>query len=574
MQKFIAVSFASLAFLATGSASALSYGNACVNVTRDLSMGSRGAEVTSLQRFLVSRDYPGSGSWMVTGKFGRATQAAVRNFQTEQHLSISGWVDSETRMAIDRVSCGGGGDWNMGSTQTNYGYSNPFSNAQPTIFGNQYPQPYLNNSYTPYNNGFTPFNNYSYGQSPVITSFSSNSGNAGTSITINGSGFDVANNVVYFGTQAVYAYTNNGSSLIVNVPTNISGVVHVYVQNARGTSNNLPFTINTNYNNTNNYGNDYGCNSSYGYGSCCGFGSVCPLTASYLNPTSGGVGTSVTVIGTGFSTTGNTVHFGVGVITGLTSPDGRSVSFTVPTQLSGYGSQLVTLGQYPISVTNSSGATSNTLTYTVTTLGSAGSPVISGVSGPTTLSLNTNGVWTLSVNNQGSNYTTASVTWGDQVYGAYLAAPQQVFGNGTQTITFSHSYSQIGTFTATFSVTNQNGQTNTSSVTVNVTNNGQNGVVTLSTASPTSGHVGTQVVLIGSGFSTLDNTVHFGNGGTQHVPSANGNTIYFTIPYAVSPCDLMGYGCASPTTLVTAGQYPIYVTNSSGTSGTLYFNVQ
>ena len=569
MHKFIAVSVGSLVLLAASSVSAYSNGSGCVNITRDLSIGSRGAEVTSLQRFLVDRDYPGSGSWMVTGKFGRATEAAVRDFQIEQHLSVTGRVDSQTRMSVDRVSCGG--DFGIYSTQPNYAYSNPFSNTGPINVGNQYPQPYIN-----YNNSYNygnPFNNNF--QSPTITSLSTNSGNTGTSVTISGSGFEVSNNVVYFGSQAVYAYTNNGTSLVLNVPSNIAGTVQIYVQNSRGTSNNLPFTVTNNYyNNGYDYGNEHSCNSGSGYGSnCCGFGVPCPLSISYINPTSGGVGSSVTVNGTGFSTTGNTVHFGVGVITGLTSPDGRSVSFTVPTQLSGYGSQIVTLGQYPVSVTNSAGATSNTLNYTVTTLGASGSPVISNVSGPTTLSVNTSGVWTLTVNNQNSTYTTASVTWGDTVYGGYMTAAQQVYGSGPQTLTFSHIYSQTGTFTVTFTVTNQNGQSNTSSIAVNVTGNSQTNSVMLSSLSPSAGHVGTQVVLSGYGFSTLDNTVHFGNGGTLHLPSVNGNTIYFTIPYSTSACDLIGYGCASPTSLVSIGQYPIYVTSSSGTSGTLYFTV-
>ncbi|MDO8576419.1 MAG: hypothetical protein Q7R90_03830, partial [bacterium] len=77
-----------------------------------------------------------------------------------------------------------------------------------------------------------------------------------------------------------------------------------------------------------------------------------------------------------------------------------------------------------------------------------------------------------------------------------------------------------------------------------------------------------------TGFNALDNTVHFGIGGTQHVPSQNGTTIYYTIPYAVSPCDLAGSGCTAPTTLVVPNSYPLYVTNSQGTSQTLQFQVQ
>ena len=51
----------------------------CVILTTNLSFGSRGAEVTKLQQFLVSQNYPGGGSWMITGYFGQATTQAVRN---------------------------------------------------------------------------------------------------------------------------------------------------------------------------------------------------------------------------------------------------------------------------------------------------------------------------------------------------------------------------------------------------------------------------------------------------------------------------------------------------------------
>ena len=49
----------------------------CVTLNRDLTVGMRGSDVTSLQSFLVTQNYPGSGSWMVTGYFGAATAAAV-----------------------------------------------------------------------------------------------------------------------------------------------------------------------------------------------------------------------------------------------------------------------------------------------------------------------------------------------------------------------------------------------------------------------------------------------------------------------------------------------------------------
>jgi len=56
---------------------------------------------------------------------------------------------------------------------------------------------------------------------------------------------------------------------------------------------------------------------------------------------------------------------------------------------------------------------------------------------------------------------------------------------------------------------------------------------------PNLGPVGTQITIIGTGFSPAGNTVHFGNGGRPGVPStSNGARITYTIPNAVGPHDL------------------------------------
>jgi IPT/TIG domain len=58
-----------------------------------------------------------------------------------------------------------------------------------------------------------------------------------------------------------------------------------------------------------------------------------PSTAvdlSTISPSAGPVGTTVQVTGSGFSRTGNVVKFGVGYVSGLDSPDGRTLRFVVP----------------------------------------------------------------------------------------------------------------------------------------------------------------------------------------------------------------------------------------------------
>ncbi len=113
-----------------------------------------------------------------------------------------------------------------------------------------------------------------------------------------------------------------------------------------------------------------------------------PTTSSiYINslsPTSGLVGTEVTVTGSGFSATGNRVNFASGAITSISAAaNGATLAFSVPQSVGPYCApgkacpiyvMLVKPGTYSISVTNSTGLTSNTLPFTVT--GSSGNPLL------------------------------------------------------------------------------------------------------------------------------------------------------------------------------------------------------
>lgn len=485
MQKFITSSLIALSLFGAGIASAQTYypsygmtygssysASACITLTSDLSLGSRGAQVSALQRFLVSQNYPGGGAWMITGYYGQATAQAVRNFQQSRGLAPTGAVDFATRAAINAACFGGSGYLSSPSYAPN-----PFSYSSNT-YATTYPFNTFNNSGFPYA--------YQYG-APSITSMSQNTGVPGNSVTLYGTGFDAAGNIVYVGAQAVPGIPSSGTSLTFTVPGSYgysaNQSVELRVSNSRGTSNPMTFTLypyGSGFFPYNQYQNQSPCGAyPYSYGSCgCGlFGVGCPNTGvptiSFLSPNSGSVGASVTIFGSGFSSTGNSIRFGSGIIAGLNSSDGRAISFTVPAQLTGFGTQVVTLGTYNVSVTNASGAVSNALPFTVTSVVSA------------------------------------------------------------------------------------------------------SGALSLSSLSPTFGRVGTQVVITGGGFNALDNTVHFGVGGTLHVPSFNGGTtIYYTIPYAVSACDLIGASCAAPTSQVTPGSYSISVSNANGTSNTMSFQVQ
>src|SRR3989344_9033649 len=134
----------------------------CVTLNRDLTVGMRGSDVASLQSFLVAQYYPGSGSWMVTGYFGAATQAAVRNFQSQRGLVQTGIADSATRSAIGNCQSGQG---SVGGVVNNY--TNPFSSPFAQGYGgaqynNSFNYGYNNSGTNPYNYNYNYNTNYNY----------------------------------------------------------------------------------------------------------------------------------------------------------------------------------------------------------------------------------------------------------------------------------------------------------------------------------------------------------------------------------------------------------------------------
>ncbi|KKW08479.1 MAG: Peptidoglycan-binding domain 1 protein [Candidatus Kaiserbacteria bacterium GW2011_GWA2_49_19] len=536
--------------------------SACVALPQDMSQGSRGSDVTALQNFLLAQNYPGSGAWMVTGFFGSATRQAVLNFQSQKSLLATGIADGQTRVAIAASTCGG---------NNNSYVSTPSYNPVPIV------------------NVSTPSYAYPNSGNVAISSLSVSAGPIGTSVTIYGSGFDPAYNNVYFGNTPIPGnVASNGNSLTFTVPASFNsncsgygcylmnqfinpGVYPVYVTNTRGTSNSLMFSVTG--------GGTSSCPWYVNFGNCGNWNSGAYWNASInsLYPISGGVGTSVTVFGSGFSQRGNTVHFGPGVVTNITSADGTSLSFLVPAQLTGLGSQTMAVGTYNISVTNERGATSNVLPFTVTSVQqNAMPPAITSVNGPVRIAAGTQGAWTVTLDAYGSANVTTSVRWGDEgLYPSSAPVSQTLPPTGTQTLTFTHTYQKSGVYMAIFTASNGFGTDNTTTVTVTVTPNSAE-PLTLSNVVPAMGRVGTLVTLTGTGFTYSGNTVYFGSGGASNLASSNnGTTLYFTIPAYVSPCDVVqGNVCALYAQQVNPGTYPLYVRNAAGgQTGTIYFTV-
>ena len=100
----------------------------------------------------------------------------------------------------------------------------------------------------------------------------------------------------------------------------------------------------------------------------------------------------------------------------------------------------------------------STAKYSTTTgqkCSAGNNPVISGVSGPQTLNVNQTGTWTIKASNSTDGNLSYSVVWGDESYLSSSTTLNKSL-NTSQSATFTHSYSQAGTYTPTFTVTSEN----------------------------------------------------------------------------------------------------------------------
>ncbi len=289
-----------------------------------------------------------------------------------------------------------------------------------------------------------------------------------------------------------------------------------------------------------------GC--SYIGGSCqtCGTLSCIQVpTIISLQPTSGKVDSNVTITGSGFTATGNKIKFGDLGSEGnpsysLNSSDGKTLVFTVPS--SNYLScwtatpaclapaYLTQPGIYEVSVINANG-TSKSVNFTVTAPSSQ-SILLSAdqSSGPVPLTVN----FTATLYNLPSCGRDFSWDFGDgtgqglsDLCGGTVAIPP------SQTITQTHKYANPGTYAASVTVNH----TQSNIVTISVA---KPGFVVITSISPSSGPTGTQVTIIGSGFSlNVDNRVNIGSvagkGTITGLKSPDGVTLQFTMPSELIP---------------------------------------
>jgi PKD repeat protein len=92
-------------------------------------------------------------------------------------------------------------------------------------------------------------------------------------------------------------------------------------------------------------------------------------------------------------------------------------------------------------------------------------PVVTGITAPTTLDVDEEGIWSLKTVDPLDGSLTYSVDWGEP---PSLLRPLGLQANFEQTSTFSHAYSVAGIYTVTFTVENEEGLSTHASVTVKV----------------------------------------------------------------------------------------------------------
>jgi hypothetical protein len=214
-----------------------------------------------------------------------------------------------------------------------------------------------------------------------------------------------------------------------------------------------------------------------------------------------------------------------------------TVGGPTPVCPTGYTCTIVTVNCPP-------GYICSTSTPTIT---SNRSPVISGGTFPTSLTVGQRGTWTVNASDPQNGSLSYSVNWGDTSpcnLGATMCPASVASTAFTQSATFTHSYSKAGSYTATFEVKDAAGLTAQTSATVRVGN------VTPPTPVCPAGYICTppnQTTTCPSGYTCTNTTSNCPPSYTCYTQTQN-----VTTPTPVCPA---GYICTPPnqTTTCPAG---------------------
>ncbi len=399
---------------------------------------------------------------------------------------------------------------------------------------------------------------------PIISSFTPNTGSAGTVVTITGSNFTGSSSVAFNGTAATSFTVNSATQITATVGAGTTtGLISVTNGVGTGTSA-TTFVV-----------------------------PQAPVVTSF-SPTSGAVGSSVTITGTGFTGVTNVGFNGTAAVT-FTVNSATQITVTVPAG--------ATTG--PISVTNGLGTGTSSTNYTilaapandlctapslpVLTCGTSvtGTTLLSTNTGDPTASCNTTtiepasggvfyrftgtgGSVTMSTCNAGTNYDTklfvytgacgalACVTGNDDLTGTCAA-------NGTTTTSTVTFASTAGTSYLIF-VSGYNGAQGDFVLTTTCVSS----TPTITSFTPTSGPIGTVVTITGTNLTGLTG-VSFNGTAAATFAATNATTATATVPAGATTGTISltpPGGCARCATRFTVSSpAPPTITSFTPTSG-------
>ncbi len=335
---------------------------------------------------------------------------------------------------------------------------------------------------------------FTYGAAtPTLTGIAPTSGISSTSVTLTGTNLNGAT-AVNFGTTSVTPTSNSSTSVVAAAPAG-SGTVSVTVTTPGGTSNGESFTYTT---------------------------ATPALTG--INPTSGPVGTPVTLTGTNLSGA-TAVDFGPSNPGTITTNTATSITATAPTGSGVVGVTVTTPG-------GTSGVepftyTAPTTTPTTTTLTSSASSITAGssVTLTATVQAGSTAVTSGTVNFYNGSTLLNSTPITLNAYGvATFTTTTLPTGSDNITATYignsSYTTSTSSTVTITVSAAAPNFTFTTSSTTVSIAP-GQTGNTTL-TLTPTGGYSGT-VTLSCAGQPLYTSCVFTQSGATNNVVTLSGS---------------------------------------------------
>lgn len=403
-----------------------------ISSNQELTIGSRGNGVVVLQEILKDEGYY---LGKIDGNYGPRTARAVREFQEDNDLPITGRVDAATRAVLNNIgnvlvkpsspvisgvkgpqtlNVNEQGTWGVTASDSSGG-----NLSYSVVWGdeNVYPYGTANSLRSPLAQQSATFT-HSYLQAgtykPIFTVANDRGQSAQTSLSVKVGGIISTNSSpiinktgftnpsdVKIGQSASFKWyatdaDNDDLSWLVNWgEVGVAGAIVCPVNPPKGTGQNWNYNASHTWTQAGTYTVKVTVNDCRGGIDSNSFtvnvGTIISsVTITSLSPTSGPIGTNVTVYGSGFikylncypnvcdpiDGMGNTVNFGNGVIRNIYSYDGTSINFTVPTNLipaCAYASpnpclyiQVITSpGPYSVSVTNANG-TSNALNFTVT----------------------------------------------------------------------------------------------------------------------------------------------------------------------------------------------------------------